>query len=198
MTKYLLVFLVACTVGEGVDPTTPTTTDPWPVLDRAEREGPPRYASRVHSCAKLRYRTLGNLLVSRGVNLAATDPVSAGKIYTDNAAGLGAPSYLQRVRENVEIGLATESKIFDIFVQAAPEIIAAMPTQTACMVAGAATMMFDASGKCTANGIACLQGMKATQDQVDLCNIALTEGSTPQIGQAIAVATILAAANTCE
>ena len=52
--------------------------------------------------------------------------------------------------------------------------------------------------RCTKEGIACLQGMPATQDQVDLCNIALTEGSTPAVGQAIAVASILAAANTCE
>ena len=102
------------------------------------------------------------------------------------------------MREAIEGTTSGDTKLFDIFVQAAPEIIAAMPNAAACMVAGAPTSMFDAQGKCTQAGVSCLQGMPATQDQVDLCNIALTEGSTSAVGQAIAVGTILAAANTCE
>jgi hypothetical protein len=194
MTKYLLVLLVGCTVGEDVAPATPPITDPWPVLDRVQREGPPRYASRVHSCSKLRYRTLGNVLVSRGVDLAATDPVSAGKIYTDNAAGLGAPSYLQRVRENVELGLATESKIFDIFVQAAPEIIANMASRPECSGA----TLFDAANRCQRRGISCLLGLPATQTHVDLCDQTIARADDVEHGKQLAVAVLAAAAHTCE
>jgi hypothetical protein len=73
-----------------------------------------------------------------------------------------------------------------------------MPNQAACMVAGQATQMFDAQGKCTQAGVSCLVGAQATQAQVDLCNQVLTEASSAQVGQAIAVATILSAAHTCE
>jgi hypothetical protein len=194
MTKYLFVFLAACTVGEDPDPTTPTITDPWPVLDREQREGPPRYASRVHSCSKLRYRTLGNVLASRGVNIAGSDPLSAGSIYTNNAPGLGAPAYAQRVRENVEVGLATQAKIFDIFVQAAPEIIASMPSRPEC----GGAVLFDASNKCQKRGISCLLGLPATQTHVDLCDQTVARAADVEHGKQLAVAVLAAAAHTCE
>src|SRR5688572_3298320 len=44
--------------------------DPWAVIDRLAKEGPARYTSRVHGCAKIRYQTFGNVLTSLGVNLA--------------------------------------------------------------------------------------------------------------------------------
>jgi hypothetical protein len=173
--------------------------DPFEVLQRIQDTGAPELSTRMHSCAKLKYATLGNVLTQLGVDLNATaTPPSAGQLYKGGKQALGAANYGARVREAIEGTTSGDTKLFDIFVQAAPEIIAAMPTAAACMVAGAPTQMFDAQGKCTKNGISCLQGMPATQDQVDLCNIALTEGSTSAVGQAIAVGTILAAANTCE
>ena len=82
MTKHLLLlaYLGACVteldqspISNGYDP----NVDPWQDVERIEREGPPRYTSRVHSCAKIRYATLGNVLASRGVNLATTDYTSS-------------------------------------------------------------------------------------------------------------------------
>jgi hypothetical protein len=173
-------------------------TDPWPVLDRIEREGPPRFTSRVHSCSKVRYRTLGNMLASRGVNLAATDPLSAGAIYTSSAAALAAPNYLQRVREHVETGLATESKLFDIFVQAAPELIANMPNRPECQKNGVGAKLFDAANQCQLDGISCLIGVPATQTHVDLCNQTVARADDVEHGKQLAVAVLAAAANTCE
>ena len=54
---------------------------PWELVDRLTKEGPPRYTSHVHSCSKVRYATLGNVLRSVGVNTDATDAVSAGALY---------------------------------------------------------------------------------------------------------------------
>jgi len=204
MTKHLfmLALLASCTTdvdGENLaDQHNDETSDPWPQLDRQEREGPPRYTSRVHSCSKVRYPTLGNLLTSRGVNITATDPLSAGFIYSSNMAGLGGPNYLQRVRENVEIGLATESKIFDIFVQAAPEIIANMATRPECQNNGIGVKLFDASNKCQLDGVSCLIGVPATQTHVDLCNLTVSRADTVEQGKQLAVAVLAAAAHTCE
>jgi hypothetical protein len=182
------------TFDHEIDP-----VDPFAVLSRIQDQGPPEISTRMHSCEKIKYATLGNLLTALGVNMAKTaTPPSAGQLYKGGAQALGAPNYGARVPEAIENTTAGLTKLFDIFVQAAPEIITAMPTAAQCKKAGAAVSMFDGQGKCTLDGISCLQGAPASQAQKDLCDTVLTEGSTPQIGQAIAVATILAAAHTCE
>jgi len=176
-----------------------TAPDPFEVLAKIQDEGAPEISTRMHSCSKIKYATLGNLLTALGVNLTKTGtPMTAGQLYKGGAQALGAPNFGARVREALEATTASDTKLFDIFAQAAPEIIAAMPTQSLCMVAGAATSMFDTNGNCTQAGVSCLQGAPATQAQVDLCTSAISSGSTTQIGQAIAVATILASAHTCE
>jgi len=173
--------------------------DPFAVLQRIQQEGPPEVSSKLHSCQKLKYATLGNILTELGVNMNATaNPPSAGQLYKGGMQALGAPNYGARVPEAIENTTAGATKLFDILTQAAQEIIAAMPSQARCKVGGVATQMFDANGKCTRAGITCLQGAPAVQAQVDLCNQAISEASTPQIGQTIAVATILSAQHTCE
>jgi hypothetical protein len=172
--------------------------DPFEILNRIQDEGPPEVSERLHSCQKLKYASLGNFLTSLGVNLKATATTSAGFLYTGGGPAMGVANYGARVPESIMITTAGATKLFDIFTQAASEIIAAMPTATHCQVKGVAAQMFDGNGKCTTAGIQCLTGAPATQAQVDLCNQALTEGSTTQIGQAIAVATVLSAQHTCE
>ncbi|MCA1665783.1 MAG: hypothetical protein LC659_16190, partial [Myxococcales bacterium] len=98
--------------------------------------------------------------------------------------------------ESIELSTSGATKLFDIFVQAAPEIIAAFPN--VAKKGGVAVQLFDAAGKMTADGIGFLQGAPATQAQLDLANNILGSASTPQIGQTLAVATLLAAAHTCE
>lgn len=176
-----------------------TAPDPFEVLQRIQDTGPPEISTRMHSCQKLKYATLGNVLTSLGVNMAKTGtPQTAGQLYKGGAQAMGVANYGARVREAIEGTTAGDTKLFDILVQAAPEIITAMPNQASCKAAGVATSMFDAQGNCTSAGVSCLQGSTAIQSQVDLCNSALSQASTPQIGQAIAVASILAAAHTCE
>lgn len=172
--------------------------DVWELLDRMKAEGPPRYAARMHACAKLKYDTLGRLLGSRGVDLAATGALSAGKLYRDGDQALGAPNFAARQRESRELTTATASKMFDIFVQAAPEIIAAMPGLPACQVAGQGASMFNADNQCNPDGITCLLGVPATPSHLELCNLAVTRASDVEKGKRIAVASLLAAANTCE
>jgi hypothetical protein len=184
----------ACTGEITGDPFAGPPPNPYEELERLQREGPPRYASRVHGCTKLRYRTLGNVLRSRGVALAATGEVSAGRIYRDGAAALGAPNYGGRIRETVEIGLATTSKLFDIFVQAAPELIAAMPSRPEC--GGAA--LFDAANRCNPDGVSCLLGMPATPTHLQICDQTVSRAGDVESGKQLAVAVLAAAAHTCE
>lgn len=172
--------------------------DPFELLERAKNEGPPRYASRVHKCPKMQYGTLGRILSSRGVNMGSTAALSAGKLFDDGDQALGAPNYGARQREGRELSTATASKMFDIFVQAAPEIIANLPGREECKVAGVGARMFNDADQCTADGITCLLGVPATASHIEVCNLTVSRASDTAHGKLIAVATLLAAANTCE
>jgi hypothetical protein len=193
---FLAALLAGCT-DEVTDWTLPAP-DPFAELERLAREGPPRYASRVHSCPKPRYRTLGNLLVSRGVDLTAAGELSAGALYRGGAQALGGPNYAARVRENIDLGLATTAKLFDIYVQAAPEIIANLPARPECQVGGVGARLFDAANRCVADGITCLIGVPATATHLEICNQTVGDAADVEAGKRLAVAVLAAAAHTCE
>lgn len=172
--------------------------DPFTELEQLQHEGPPRYTSRVHGCPKMRYRTLGNVLASRGVDLDATGEVSAGAMYRTSRATLGAPAYAERVRENIDLGIATTARIFDIYVQAAPELIAHLPGRPECQVAGVGALLFDAANRCVADGVSCLIGVPATAAHLEICNQTVRDAADVESGKRLAVAVLAAAAHTCE
>lgn len=194
-----LLCVVAAVAGcTGEITGNPPPSDPFAELERIQRDGPPRYASRVHSCAKLRYRTLGNLLASRGVDLAAADELSAGALYSRGSPALGGPSYAARVRENIEIGLATTAKILDIYAQAAPEIIARLASRPECQIDGVGAQLFDAASSCVADGVSCLIGVPATATHLEICNQTVRGAADVETGKRLAVAALAAAAHLCE
>src|SRR5678815_4455662 len=86
---------------------------PWDLLDRLQREGPPRYTSHVHSCSKVRYRTLGQVLSDIGINVANMTALSSGDLYRNGFNALGGANYAARVRENIAITTSGASKEFD-------------------------------------------------------------------------------------
>jgi hypothetical protein len=156
----------------------------------------------MHSCSKIRYSSLGTLLTGIGVNLttnaAAGQPQTAGQLYRGGGPAMGAPNYGARIPEAIELTTAGATKLFDIFVQAAQQVITNLPNVQRCQVNGQGVQMFDAQGKCNPDAITCIVGAKATQEQVDLCNSALNAASTPDLGKRIAVGSLLAAVHTCE
>jgi hypothetical protein len=175
--------------------------DPWTLLDRLEKEGPPKYTSHVHSCAKVRYATLGRVLTSLGVanvGVASAGATTGAGLYNSGDNAMGAPNYANRIRENIGISTSGASREFDIFAAAAPEIIAKIPTLERCKTAGAPASLFNASNQCEASGITCLLGVPAQAAHLDLCNITIQSASSPEVGKQLAVAALLAAAYTCE
>ena len=188
--RIAILLLAACT-GTIESHSDPVEPDPFDTLDSLEQPGPPRYTSRVHGCTKMRYATLGNVLASRGVDLAGS---GAGALYTGGAQALAAPNYAARLREGIDIGLATTAKEFDIYIQAAPEMIANMATTPAC----AGAPLFDASGGCNARGITCLIGVPATPQHVAICNETIAQATDVESGKRLAVAVLASAAHTCE
>jgi len=172
---------------------------PWDLLDRLTQEGPPRYTAHVHSCPKVRYKTLGAVLTSLGVDPANTTSLSAGDLYTSGFTALGGPNYANRIRENIGITTSGASREFDIFAAAAPEVIAAFGVPTsALMTRCPGAVLFDANNTCQPSGITCLIGTPATADHLNFCNKTITSASDVATGQKLAVAAMLAAAYTCE
>ena len=175
-----------------------TQVDVWDLLDRLQQEGPPKYTARVHSCPKMRYATLGRVLASRGVDLGAQDGLSAGALYRSGEQAMGGANYTARARENIDLSTAGASRLFDIFVAAAPEIITNMPNRPECQIGGVGAQLFNDANQCTAEGITCLIGYPATASHIELCNLTVQRASDVESGKRMAVAVLAAAAHTCE
>ena len=169
---------------------------PWDLLDRLTVEGPPSFTAHMHSCPKVRYRNLGNVLADLGINPSNTTSLSAGDLYTNGYNALGGPNYPNRIRENIGITTSGASREFDIFAAAADEVQNAFTAGTMTRCPGA--LLFNTDNTCRPDGITCLLGTLATTEHVDFCNLTVTQASTVTQGKRLAVAAMLAAAFTCE
>jgi hypothetical protein len=190
------------------DPGADGNVDPFAILKQRAEEGPPEIRTRMHSCTKVAYASLGNFLSSLGVDLTKTStgtgPQPAGQLYTQGGDAYGVAKFDAREGETYFHTTASATKLFDIFVQAAPEIIANIAKQPACMVNGAGKPMFDSvTGKCVFESLSCIMGRPATANDLTLCDLLLAQ-ATPgdaadlTLKQNLTVAVFLSAANTCE
>jgi hypothetical protein len=107
--------------------------NPFDLIARLQAEGPPRYTAHVHSCGKVHYATLGNVMLSVGITNPATPPaLSAADLYQTGFNALGGSNYANRIRENISITTSGASREFDIFAAGAPEVITNLPTVARC------------------------------------------------------------------
>jgi hypothetical protein len=190
------------------DPGASGQKDPFEILKERAEEGPPEVRTRLHSCTKIPYASLGTFLTSRGVNLAATSsagaPKTAGELYKQGVDALGVARFDAREAETYFHTTAGATKLFDIFVQAAPEIIANIQNVDDCKLNGTSKPMFDATtGACIYESLSCVMARPATDDDLTLCNLMLAQASKSDpkdltTKRNITVAAFLSAANTCE
>lgn len=199
--------------------------DPALLADRANNEGPITVSSQRHSCMKMKYDTMGRLLMGRGVAMGtlpvmanttcpapvaplATRSQNAAYLYCDSRLTLGLPQYGARLSEATAITSGTGTKMMDLYATAASGIVnnAAFTTLTGpnCMVGGVGTVLFNGDNTCNADGISCLQGYQASADQVALCSRIVTQADVTggsdivTSGKRLAVAVILASTQMCE
>lgn len=182
--------------------------DPFEIQKQHLEEGPPEIRGRLHSCSKISYASLGEFLTSRGVNLEAAagngQPKTAGQLYKQGKDSLGTANYDAREPEAYFHTSAGATKLFDIFVQAAPEIIANVQNVPACQVGGVGKPMFDATtGECVFEALSCVMGRPAKSQDLKLCNAMLAHAAPGNqadldLKRRITVAAFLSAAHTCE
>jgi hypothetical protein len=171
-------------------------TDPTVVEKETLSVGSVEVEARLHSCTKITYAALGQMLTSRGLDMTSTTKGSAGYIYTTGTSALGLADYPARVPEMLLPTAATESKQMDIFVAAST----AIPTTTAfaATTGCSGVTLLDTTGAFTSDGLSCLMGKPATAAHLTIANQILDEAPDPMTGIQLAISTLLEAAHTCE
>ena len=155
--------------------------------------------TRLHSCQKMQNVALSRMLNAFGVDMNATgNPDPAGELYDKGRDALGGANYNSRKSEDLTWTNSGATKLQDIFMQAAPEIIAALPNAQHCQIDGEGVQMFNEDDTCNDDAVSCLIGRPATDAHMAVCNQAVHSGTTPDKGKAIAVAALLAGAHTCQ
>ena len=181
--------------------------------------GTPIEVAKMHGAQKVTYSTLGALLADFGVDMTTTpapdnggdpNPLDGDKgddegdaptvvstkcadLYANGKSALGAPVFSSRTPEMVIPSTSSLAKEFDIFVAAAPDIVANIGNSKRCP--GVVLVQGNAL---TEDGISCLIGKPATADHVTLANKLVTDSGNPTNGIPLAVATLLAAAHISE
>lgn len=135
------------------------------------RQVTPTDGQRMHVCGKITYATLGRILTARGIATGNTAADSAGLLFTTGANIMGVANYPARVAEMDRNSTGGLTRIFDMFLAAAEELVPATGTDrigtgTACPGA----TLFDASNNCNADGFACLLGAPLTATQLSECS----------------------------
>jgi hypothetical protein len=189
-----------------MEPSAPGQADPFEILKQRAAEGPPEVRTRLHSCSKLTYAALGDFLTSRGVNLdqpGSGGVPSAGDLYkaASTKDALGLANFDARMGEAYYYTISSATKMFDIFVQAAPQVIANIQTMPECQINGVGNPMFDpVTGKCDFNALSCIMGRPAMDEDVTLCNLMISQATPAELPNRknLTVAAFLAAAHTCQ
>jgi hypothetical protein len=175
------------------------TKDPFDALAERQEEGPPEVRTRLHSCQKLQVAALRNLLGALGVNLEATgDPAPAGQLLSEGLDALGGANYGARVGEAVVTTNSGSTKMQDIWVMAADEVIANLPNMPQCQIEGVGPAVFDENDECNEEAITCMIGRPASDEHLAICNQVVESAADKEQGKRLAVAALLAGAHTCE
>jgi hypothetical protein len=130
-----------------------------------------------------------------------------GYLYFTGKNALGVPKLDSRLGEKDEHSTASAMKLMDIFIQAAPQIIANISDASkapACSLNGKNKQMFDPlDGSCVEENVSCLIGLPATEDYMLLCNLIVQKANpSDQVDvnkkRVIAVAALLSSAHSCQ
>jgi len=171
-------------------------TDPTVVEQQTVAVGSIEVEARLHSCTKITFAALGQMMTSRGVVMTDSTKGSAGYIYQTGVSALGLADYPARTAEMLIPTAATESKQMDIFVAASSAIPTTTPFATTTGCSGVS--LLDTTGAFTSDGISCLIGKPATPAHLTIANQILAEAPDPTTGIQLAISTLLEAAHTCE
>jgi len=150
------------------------------------RQVPPAEGQLLHSCGKVRFNVLTNILKTRGINVANVTVNTAGALLTKANPVWGVANFPARTAETIRDTTSSLVSLHDVLIAAAEEwITTANPDGVFSMDAlpatpcGAAKLFSTVSGSgvCDKDGFACLMGATPTQRQLDVCNSMINDVS---------------------
>lgn len=149
---------------------------------------------------------VGNNSPDAADGYCVSKPATPGFLYFTGKDALGVPKLDSRLGEKEEHSTASAMKLMDIFVQAAPQIIANIgdPSRApACTLNGKNMPMFSSDGNCVEESVSCLIGTPATEDHMLLCNLLVSKADKNSPTDVmkkrnIAVAVLMSAAHSCQ
>lgn len=134
------------------------------------RQVPPAEGERLHSCGKLRYKTVGAILTSRGINIGNTAANSAGSLYQRAQSVWGTANFFGRIGESTRNSTSSVVGLQDILLAVAEELVTATNADGAWMSGACSGGKLFSGTSCDRDGFACLLGATPSQRQLDLCN----------------------------
>lgn len=134
-------------------------------------------------------------------------PATAAFLYFTSGDAFGVAKPNSRLAEKEEHTTASATRLFDIFVQAAPQIIANIgdPAKApACTIGGKNLPMFHpGDGACVPESLSCLLGMPASDDHLLLCNLLVAKANPMDAAdlarkRAMAIAVLMSGTHACQ
>ena len=188
----------AAWVTRSITTTTATRPIRSPCSSASRTTGAPEISTRMHSCQKMKYAIVGNVLTQLGVNMGATGATSAAVLYKNGAQAMGAPNYGARVAEAIELS-DRRARPSCSTSSCRRRRRSSPPFRTWRRRAARPSSMFDASGHMHV-GRHRLLARRAGDAGADrpVQQHPQRRLRRAQIGQTLAVATLLSAAHTCE
>jgi len=140
------------------------------------RQVPPAEGEILHSCGKVRYGVLTNILKTRGINVTNATANSAGFLLTGTGKQVwGLANFPARVAESIRNTTSGLVVLHDILIAAAEEWVPAVPMgmlpSDGPALAGSVctgSKLFN-NNTCDKDGFACLMGSTPVQRQLDVC-----------------------------
>lgn len=167
------------------------------------RQVPPAIGEKLHSCGKVRFNVLTNILQTRGINVTNAMVNSAGALLAKAQPVWGVPNFPARVGETIRDTTSSLVSLHDVLIAAAEEWVTATNTDGA-FIAGTAcgTAKLFNNSTCDKDGFACLMGATPSQRQLDVCNSMITDTSAnvsdPVTKRRLAAASMVGTVAMCD
>ena len=142
------------------------------------RQVPPAVGEKLHSCGKVRFNVLTNILKTRGVNVTNNTINTAGALLAKAQPVWGVPNFPARVAETIRDTTSSLVSLHDVLLASAEEWVSTANLDGAYAAGTACTgaKLFNNS-TCDKDGFACLMGATPSQRQLDVCNSMITDTS---------------------
>jgi len=165
------------------------------------RQVPPAIGQKLHSCGKVRFNVLTNILKTRGVNVTNITVNSAGALLAKAQPVWGVANFPARVGETIRDTTSSLVSLHDVLIAAAEEWVTTASPDGLIGTACGTSKLFN-NNTCDKDGFACLMGATPSQLQLDTCTSMITNvtaGVTDQpTERRLAVASMVGTVVMCD